>query len=92
MSQLRKLRRKKIKEHKKDFKATMNMISKMGDHCLSCQKSFDKNNKEHVTTWNVVVREKENKVNLYCPECWDNAHKFIDNLKEQMNATRTEEE
>ena len=27
----------------------------------------DKKDKKMVTTWNVVVREKEGKVNLYCP-------------------------
>jgi len=35
-------------------------------------------------TWSVVVREQENKVNLYCPTCWENAHKMLDQIKKDM--------
>ncbi len=92
LSLSRKLKRNKEKKFKKDFKSKVDLFDKMGDHCLSCQKSFDKKDKEQVSTWNVVVREKENRVNLYCPDCWGTANKFINNLKEQMDATRINEE
>ncbi len=36
-------------------------------------------------TWTVVVREKEGKVNLYCPKCWDDAQKLIAQIKEELN-------
>ena len=39
-------------------------------------------------TWSVVVREQENKVNLYCPTCWDEAHKLIAQMKEEMNENK----
>ena len=28
-----------------------------------------------VESWNVVVREEEGVVRLYCPDCWDKAQK-----------------
>ena len=43
-----------------------------------CEKPFDKKDREQVKSWNVVVREKEKKVNLYCPECWTKAKSIID--------------
>ena len=82
----RKLKRNKIKKSKKDFKTALGLFDKLEDHCLACDKPYDKKNKEHVTTWKVVVREKEKKVNLYCPECWDSANKVLDGLKERIDA------
>jgi ribosomal protein L15E len=43
-------------------------------------KPFDKRDKEQVKTWNVVVREKEQIVRVYCPTCWDKAKKLIDEI------------
>ena len=40
-------------------------------------KVFDKKDRSMVESWRVVVREKEKKVNLYCPECWDFAQKIV---------------
>ena len=39
--------------------------------------------KEMVSSWYVVVREQENKVNLYCPPCWESA---LQNIKEIQEA------
>ena len=57
--------------------------------CLTCGEPYDKTNKEHVTTWSVVVRKKEEKVNLYCPTCWNNAKEFLEQLKEHIDETNT---
>jgi hypothetical protein len=37
-----------------------------------------------VMSWSVVVREKEEKVNLYCPECWAGALELLDEIKKDM--------
>jgi len=45
-------------------------ISQFGnlpESCNVCQESFDKQNKEMVQSWNVVVRQET--VRLFCPEC-----------------------
>lgn len=82
----RKIRRKKEKDAKKklakEVKQKMNMFDKLGDECLACRKSFDKTNREMVSSWTVIVRQQEDKVNLYCPSCWGAAQKVV---KEHMD-------
>ena len=62
----------------------MMMFDKLEDHCAACEKPFDKKSKEHVSTWNVVVREKEDVVRLYCPECWGKANKLIEEIQNDL--------
>lgn len=69
--------RDKAKRAKKELKKKMTMFSMIGDECAMCEKPFDKKSKEHAMTWNVVVREKEDVVRIYCPDCWDGAMKII---------------
>ena len=57
----------------------------MPDHCMICYKDFDKKDREQVMSWNVVVREKENRVNLYCPQCWEKSLKFIEEVQEALS-------
>jgi len=74
----RKIKRKQKKKQKtKDLEQKLNMFESLGEECLTCQTSFDKKNKEMVQSWIVVVREKESKVNLYCPGCWEKAIKIV---------------
>jgi len=73
----RKIERKKIKNAEKEMKQKMGMFDKLDDECLNCQKGFDKKDRSMVESWRVVVRKSENKVNLYCPDCWDFAQKIV---------------
>ena len=59
-----------------DMERKLGLFDKIPKHCLTCNKDFDKKNKEMVMSWNVVVREKEGKVRLYCPTCWNKAIEF----------------
>lgn len=81
----RKLRRKKKRQSEKDLQEKLGLFDKLSDHCDACERPYDKEDKEMVTTWNVVVREKEEVVRLYCPPCWDKAKEFIKKLKEKSN-------
>ena len=60
------------------------LFGKLGEECLVCEEPFDKKDKEMVMSWSVVVREKEEKVNLYCPECWSGALKMLQQAKEEI--------
>tara|TARA_R110000851_G_scaffold106086_1_gene224962 strand:- start:284 stop:562 length:279 start_codon:yes stop_codon:yes gene_type:complete len=84
----REQRRAMAKREKKDGNEEMAekvaMFGLIGDHCLVCNKPYDKKNKEMVMSWSVVVREKEEKVNLYCPECWNGALKMLQQAKEEI--------
>ena len=82
MSLKRKIKRETQKNSKKDFSKKMGLFNKIPDMCLTCNKKFDKKNKEMVMSWNVVVREKQGIVRLYCPECWDKATQFAKEIRE----------
>jgi len=80
-----KIKDKKDKELEKELSKKIGLFDKISDCCLTCLRPFDKENKQMVMTWYVVVREEEKKVNLYCPECWVRANKFL----EEVNNDRT---
>lgn len=61
----------------KEVSAKINMFDRMPEMCLSCDDPFDKTNEEMVKTWTVVIRKEEEKVNLWCPTCWDNAKNIL---------------
>mgnify|MGYP001558962517 CR=1 FL=1 len=65
------------KQKEKDINEKVGLFNRLPDHCVACEKDFDRKNREMVSTWIVVVREKQNIVNLYCPECIDMARKII---------------
>ena len=73
----RKLRRKQRKKKEKDVGGHLDLFDLLGDQCEACEKPYDKTDKEMVTTWSVVVREKEKIVRLYCPECWEFATNLV---------------
>ena len=79
--------RRKVTKGKKgkqqDVGGIMDMFDMIPDHCLTCEKPYDKKDKKMITSWNVVVRNKEQKVHLYCPDCWSRAQKIIKEFKER---------
>jgi len=77
----RKMLRAKAKRAKKDMKKQLMLFEHLGDQCEACDEPYDKNSREHATTWNVIVREKEKVVRLYCPKCWAEAREVIKELK-----------
>ena len=81
----RKIQRAKKKKAEKELQEKKNMFDKLGNECLACKEPFDRENKEQVQSWNVVVRKKENKVNLYCPECWTKAKDIIEEFTRRQN-------
>ena len=80
----RKMRRAQEKKAKKELKKVASSYLDLPDQCLTCDKPFDKTSKEHVTTWNIVIRKAEGKKNLYCPECWDNAKKLLEDIQKDL--------
>ena len=55
----------------------MMLFGNLPEECSACTEPFDKQNKEMVMSWNVVVREKEDIVRLYCPSCWKAAQEAV---------------
>ena len=83
------MKKLKEKQAQKDIREKVGMFSELEDSCLVCEKAFDKQNKEMVQSWYVIVREEQGKVNLYCPECWGRANSVIEKIKEDMNAQKS---
>jgi Zn finger protein HypA/HybF involved in hydrogenase expression len=88
----RKMMRNRMKRVKKDVEKQMKrqlmMFDKLEDECAACQEPFDKKSKEHAKTWKVVVREDEEVVRLYCPQCWGKANKIIKELENDLRISQ----
>lgn len=74
-----------LKEQKKDTNQKLNMFDRLPQMCLTCASPFDRKNKQQVQTWFVVVKNKEQKVHLYCPECWNKAQEIARDFFERKN-------
>ena len=82
----RKLARKQNKEARKLEKKLakkLNMFDSLPENCLTCNKEYDKINREQAMSWKVVVNPDT--VRLYCPECWAQAESVIEKYMEEKN-------
>ena len=82
--QLIKRKSDKKKRAEKEMATKVALFGKLPDHCLTCHKPFDKMNREEVMSWSVVIRDEEEKVNLYCPPCWEKAIDIVKDFKEHL--------
>ena len=82
-------RRKLGLKKKPNLEKKVGLFDKIPKQCSNCDKLFDKKSKKMVKTWTVVVREKEGKVNLYCPKCWADTQQFIKEMKEKLDESKT---
>jgi len=87
-------RRAAAKQAKKDgnpeLEEKIALFGKLEDECLVCAKSFDKSDKDMVMSWHVIVRENEDKVNLYCPGCWDAAIEIAEDFYKRLETRETQ--
>ena len=56
------------------------LFGSLPDHCMVCEMDFDKKDKEMVQSWSVVVHDKKEQVRLYCPACWGQAVKLVEEV------------
>ena len=75
-----KKKKHKLKQAERDLQQKVGMFDKLPDACDACKETFDKKDKSMVQSWNVVVREEQGVVRLYCPECWSMATKLIEEV------------
>ena len=90
MSLKRKIKREAQKNSKKDLGKKVGLFNKIPESCLTCNKKFDKKNKEMVMTWNVIVNRQKEEVKLYCPECWNRAKNLIEEIKNGYANSKTD--
>jgi len=85
----RQVKKMKKRQAEQELKEKISTFSKIGDACFVCEKAFDKQNKNMVQSWYVVVRKEQDKVNLYCPECWNRANDMVKKIKEEIDAEQS---
>lgn len=71
---------KSHKDKEKDLKQKLNMFDRLPECCLTCNSPFDRKNREQVQSWFVVVKNAEQSVKIYCPECWEKATKLVEDF------------
>ena len=75
------------KKHKKKLKRAaklkkqMNMFDRLPEACNTCGEEFPKTREAHMT-WRVTVRNKEQQVRLFCPDCLEKAKEFVEEHNE----------
>lgn len=52
-------------------------FNKLPNKCTACSEPFDKNEKEMIDSWSVVVRQDV--VRLFCPHCINKTKEVLDN-------------
>ena len=84
----REQRRAAAKQAKKggnlDLEEKVALIGKLPDECLTCEKPFDKKDKEMAMAWSVIVHKEEEVVRLYCPECWNKALEITEDFRRRL--------
>ena len=82
---VRKLKNKKKHKHiERDLKQKIGLFDQLPDECLACEEPFDKQDKEQVMSWNVVVKQDDEVVRLYCPDCWTKAQAIVKDFEERI--------
>ncbi len=79
MNRAQKRKLKKQTKNNQILAEQISLFEKLPNSCDACNKSFDKTDKEMVFSWKVVVKEKQQIVRLFCPQCHDKATKVLEN-------------
>ena len=77
-----KSKKKKGEKPNKEIDNMMGMFDLLPDQCSACLAPYDKKDKQMVNTWNVVVKEDQKVVRLYCPDCWNTARRIIQDVRD----------
>ena len=59
----------------------MNMFDRLPEACDACGKEFPKTREAHMS-WRVTVRNKEQTVRLFCPDCINKTKEIVENNNE----------
>jgi uncharacterized protein with PIN domain len=71
MTQLnRKQRRALGKMVNKQAASSIDLMLGIADHCLTCNKPFDRMSKEMARSWFIEVYKENAMTCLFCPECY----------------------
>jgi predicted RNA-binding Zn-ribbon protein involved in translation (DUF1610 family) len=78
----KKKEKKQAQEQDQQMRKQMNMFDRMPKVCSACEKEFPKTREAHMT-WKVTVRNKEQQVRLFCPDCLEKAKQLVEGEKDE---------
>ena len=64
-------------ESQNKMKKQIGMFERLPNSCSACALPFPKTREAHMT-WQVVVRNQEQQVRLFCPECLGKARQLLE--------------
>mgnify|MGYP003120943757 FL=1 len=68
-------------EAQNKLKKQMGLFDRLPNSCSACSEPFPKTRDAHMS-WQVVVRNEQETVSLFCPECQEKARKVLENNNE----------
>ena len=74
--QRRALERKTGSKVAQNFSDKISQFHKLPDQCTTCDKPFDKKDRDMLASWNVVVRQEV--VRLFCPHCINKTQQLLE--------------
>jgi len=72
----------KAQQQQEKMSKQMNMFDRLPKTCSACAKEFPKTREAHMT-WKVTVRNKEQQVRLFCPDCLEKAKQLVEGEKDE---------
>jgi flagellar motor protein MotB len=73
----KKKEKKLAQDQQQKIRNQMGMFDRLPKSCSACDKVFPKTREAHMT-WKVTVRNKEQQVRLFCPDCLDKAKQLVE--------------
>tara|TARA_R100000734_G_C3317764_1_gene111179 strand:+ start:3171 stop:3452 length:282 start_codon:yes stop_codon:yes gene_type:complete len=77
----KKKEKKLAQDQQQKIRNQVGMFDRLPKSCSACDKVFPKTREAHMT-WKVTVRNKEQQVRLFCPDCLDKAKTAVENSNE----------
>ena len=78
--QRRKLKKQAGAAASEALAGAVSQFGKLPQQCSACDKQFDKQNKEMVQSWSVVVKQEI--VRLFCPDCIKKTQEILNERRE----------
>ena len=74
--------KKRLDKDMQDVKNKIALFQRRPDECSACNKKFPEKDREAHMTWQVVVRNEEETVRLFCPDCLKKAKQAVETQDE----------
>tara|TARA_B100000686_G_scaffold252690_1_gene263462 strand:- start:122 stop:403 length:282 start_codon:yes stop_codon:yes gene_type:complete len=67
----------------------ISQFGKLPEQCVTCQKEFDKQDKDMLQSWSVVVKQEV--VRLFCPDCIQKTKEALEHVSRKNRPEQRQE-